>query len=625
MNKKYLNMFIFLLAVVPVTGAFPVDTTTNTKTEPAAELKTTGSIKQGLDTKITYEARRKTISAVLEDLSSMSGVQLRAGLNKKDWQVRDRKVYIFAKEQPLSALMASISHVLKFKWRKSESEQGVIYRLYQNRNEMNALMMKQAEEDERIREKQKELREAVLDKLHAVSEYSEADLEQLKEEDPYLYFLNETGVAKSLDQFLTSSPEARDAFINGQGLSISSSDLSGESKDALVQVVRDLWSEASVTANRDSFYSKPVLPDDMLPQLLDNIAININSDSDTQAKYRGRVEPDTSTLGLVTFLLPGNHLDPNVNRTGLAVELYRPDSIKAKFLGNCGIAALEHPGTPFIKLQEDILAANGIPTPEEIQKDRGLDEMGDPIDKKEPDPALDVTVDIPKDAKKPLTYETVNAIIAGTTSFAIVCDSFGKPAKCRFSSGKTTVNKILENAQLDLNSNWWHVGNVIELRDRMWLKKRSLQIPEEWLDRWRADLKDSDGLSLETVAEICTLSQPQYDANIACDETLNSSSAIRQNYIANKDILGFYARLDPRSKKQLTRSEGLDINQLPFELRTFAYTFIQDANLLKPVCNDTGYVLKLSKENNIIDGKTIYLFDFYGADGLEYITYTVYL
>ncbi|MEN6520256.1 MAG: hypothetical protein ABFD46_03775, partial [Armatimonadota bacterium] len=195
-------------------------------------------------------------------------------------------------------------------------------------------------------------------------------------------------------------------------------------------------------------------------------------------------------------------------------------------------------------------------------------------------------------------------------------------AKCRFSLGKTTVNKILENAQLDLNSNWWRVGNVIELRDRMWLKKRSLQIPEEWLDRWRADLKDSDGLSLETVAEICTLSQPQYDANIACDETLNSSSAIRQNYIANKDILGFYARLDSRSRRLLTTNKGLDISQLPFELRTFAYTFTQDANLLK---NDMNCVLKLSKENNTIEDRTIYRFVFYGADGLEDITYPIYL
>ncbi|MEN6372265.1 MAG: hypothetical protein ABFD64_09670 [Armatimonadota bacterium] len=611
MNKKYLNLFVFLLAVVPVMSAYPVDTATNTKTVPA-ELKAIGSIKQGLDTKITYEARRKTISAVLEDLSSMSGVQLRAGLSKKDWQVRDRKVYIFAKEQPLSALMASISRVLKFKWRKSESEQGVIYRLYQDRNEMNALMMKQAEEDERIREKQKELREAALDKLHAVSEYSEADLEQLKEEDPYLYFLNETGVAKSLDQFLTSSPEARDAFINGQGLSISSSDLSDESKDALVQVIRDLWSEENVLS-KNSFHAQPILPDDMLPQLQDKIAININSDGN---------ELNNASLGRVSFTVPGNHLGSSVICKELRADLCRSDSIKAKFFGNCGIAALEHPGTPFIKLQEDILAANGIPTPEEVQKDLGLDEMGDPIDKKEPDPALDVTVDIPKDAKKPLTYETVNAIIADTTSFAIVCDSFGKPAKCRFSLVKTTVNKILENARLDLNSNWWRVGNVIELRERMWLKKRSLQIPEEWLDRWRADLKDSDGLSLDTVADICTLSQPQYDANIACDEVLGRSSAIGRNYMINKDDLGFYARLDPRSKKQLTTSEGLDINQLPFELRTFAYKFIWDANLLKPVCDDTGYVVKLSRisdECTSIDGRPVYRFIFCGADGLEKI------
>ena len=45
--------------------------------------------------KITYQARKKTVLAILTDLTEMTGVTLEAGYNNKDWQVRDRKMNIF--------------------------------------------------------------------------------------------------------------------------------------------------------------------------------------------------------------------------------------------------------------------------------------------------------------------------------------------------------------------------------------------------------------------------------------------------------------------------------------------------------------------------------------------------
>ena len=58
--------------------------------------------------KITYQARKKTVLAILTDLSELTGVTLKAGYNNKDWQVRDRKMNIFATDVPLAQVMNSI-------------------------------------------------------------------------------------------------------------------------------------------------------------------------------------------------------------------------------------------------------------------------------------------------------------------------------------------------------------------------------------------------------------------------------------------------------------------------------------------------------------------------------------
>ena len=49
---------------------------------------------------ITYEASHKSVKIILADLSKMTGVTLNAGQSSQDWQVRDRKMNIFAKDLP---------------------------------------------------------------------------------------------------------------------------------------------------------------------------------------------------------------------------------------------------------------------------------------------------------------------------------------------------------------------------------------------------------------------------------------------------------------------------------------------------------------------------------------------
>ena len=138
--------------------------------------------------KVTYEAKRKTVVTILADLSATTGVTLRAGYNSQDWQVRDRKMNIFAKDIPLADLMNSIARVMKFKWSRSENDGVYSYRLYMDRKTLLDADAQKARMEERIQEKFSKKRQKLLDNLEKADSLSDEDLEKMKAEDPASYY-----------------------------------------------------------------------------------------------------------------------------------------------------------------------------------------------------------------------------------------------------------------------------------------------------------------------------------------------------------------------------------------------------------------------------------------------------
>ena len=78
---------------------------------------------------VTYSAARADASAIVADLSTKTGVTLRAGYNAGDWSVRESKLNVFAKAVPLRDLMNSVARVLKCKWGVGGKEDAPTYRL----------------------------------------------------------------------------------------------------------------------------------------------------------------------------------------------------------------------------------------------------------------------------------------------------------------------------------------------------------------------------------------------------------------------------------------------------------------------------------------------------------------
>ena len=62
-----------------------------------------------LDQKITYESLDKRLHSVLDDLTAMTGVTVRCGDSKNDWQVRDLPLVVCARDLPLGKLLRTIA------------------------------------------------------------------------------------------------------------------------------------------------------------------------------------------------------------------------------------------------------------------------------------------------------------------------------------------------------------------------------------------------------------------------------------------------------------------------------------------------------------------------------------
>ena len=135
--------------------------------------------------KVTYQAARKTVSAILAELTKQTGVTLKAGINGQDWQVRDRKMNVFVKDVPLGDLMKSIARVMKFLWASGGKGDKRTYRLFMDRKTLlDAESLRMSDQERRDKE-MADKRAKTLKDLANTDQLSPADLAKLKKDRPF--------------------------------------------------------------------------------------------------------------------------------------------------------------------------------------------------------------------------------------------------------------------------------------------------------------------------------------------------------------------------------------------------------------------------------------------------------
>lgn len=498
-----------------------VDPNVGPPTKPAAD-RTDGRLAQ----KITYEARHKRVCIVLDDLRKMTGVTLRAGYNEKDWQVRDRKISVFANKVPLANLMNSIAHAMRFKWSRNSEVDPPTYRLYMDRKVLLGAEAQEVRKRERQNRELAQKRKKALDVYRAAARLEPTELERLKQESPFAYAMVSGGAADLLESLVREVPAAAQVMDSGGEVTLSVSDLTPEGKQVLARGVAGLLAWRKPLGFWSPKRGKDHQPD------LESAEIMLNTNA---------WENQPWTLGNLAVTWDGDGTD---------MPILDPESDIARAIG--GLLAKAETGP----LEDGDSAVLGEQFQRAWSRRPKKEDPGEPVAEHPDDPDLLKQIDMR--LAEPRFLDDALAALSKASSLAVVSDSFSwTRSYCRADERvqiKTALDRIARHCRL----NWEKQHGVIEFRDRDWLANRSKQIPEEWLERWRRLFKKNGTLDLPILAEIARLTPEQLDVNLTRDEVLELAC---WDVYHHREFLLMYQSLTDDQRAALF-SKGLDVGTL---------------------------------------------------------------
>lgn len=534
--RKVLFCILTLLwfgSAVNAQGKLTIDPNT-IKQQLAQETSTDIDIR--LAQKVTYEVKRGTVTAILADLTKLTGVEFKAGYNNQDWQVRDRRMNIFAKDLPLADLMSSMARVMKFKWSRGGKDNAWTYRLYMDRRTLLDAEAQHAREEERENALIAEKRQAALDSFANADNLSQAELAKLKEDNPFLYVLASSGMAGSMGDMFKEAPVLTEAITTGEPIILSASDMSASGQASLTSFIKNTFNLIKDITGKDV----PLSTD--IGSLVGESYVEIN-------RQTGDPDSDMARSLMLADINIKMGKDSNIN-----FPLFDPESAVGRTLGEVLLKAKE--GTiPLDKINEEANKDLEQALVSDIQKnDFGEAQVDHPDD-----PTLQVKVKMTVESKM---LADIEAAFAKTTQFGVISDSFGKTeAPFNLPKDDTEIKALLDKITTTCRYNWDKRKNVIEFRDRDWFNNRAAQIPDAILEKWRETLKITGTLEIDDLAEIARLSQQQFNLNISKDDVLSRANLEKVIYY-NRDLLRVYAGLTNTQRFALFSVSGLNTNEL---------------------------------------------------------------
>jgi hypothetical protein len=570
---RTLSLVLILMAIcLPALAVGKVTADPNASAAVVAKPDEDMATDARLSQKVTLSESRKCASVILEDLTKLTGVTFKTGVNNNDWQVRDRKMNLFVKDVPLAQVMNSISHVMKFKWERKGDAGKWQYRLYMDRRTLLDADAQRLREDERLRDKASAKRKAGLDDYMNADNLSPVDRAKLKETDPLMYLFATTGIAGSIGQMFREVPALNEAMATGGEISIAGKDMSQQGKAGLSRLLSSI-----INLVRKMKPNEQSIPDSIDPNL---VTVELNRDLDRQS---GGL-PQGLLLAMFNVKLGEN------DKANL--PLMNPDSAIGHALGNALIKCADGQvkAEDLDKtIQSDIQAA-ALKDIEALRQDWGEPEVQHPDD-----PALKTKMKLAPEGDR---FADIQKALADASSFAVISDSFGKMqdgGMLGFVKDENELGTMLDKLCGLALYNWEKRTSVIEFRDREWFRKRSAQIPEATLEVWRQAFIKTGTLDLGDLGQMARLDVAQYNQNVGEDEVLGSVDLSRLIWL-QRDMLRVYASLTENQRSAALSDARLDLQSLPPDQFAVAQQMLRARNVKFLDKPDAQVTLKMTRK-----------------------------
>lgn len=491
-----------------------------------------------VDQKVTYSAKRQFVWRILADLSKSSGVTLSAGYNDQDWQVRDRRMTVTVKDVPLRELMDSVARTMKFLWKAEGDPAKPSYRLYMDRRAVLLVEAEKARQANLIETMQSRARERLLNSIEYAAGSNQAEIEQLRERDPYTYVLAKSGIAAGIAQLFSACPDARKILASGERVKYVPS-LSPEAAAALHKI------GTGMAAYSDS-------PTGSHNQGTDNIANVLLNNFDGL---------DRQLIGQITIYYQ------NENQSQSELMLWDPTSAKAQIEGARVAALWDATPDEYQSINDEYdLRMKSIKPPDwAVLPADSVEPVAKHPDDSERERAIELAL---KDGTD-YGHEDLAELLAEKCGANVVAESYvgGLPQASPGAVKMKSIRQLLDLMQDETQCNWWKRGSIIEIRSRHWYEARTWQIPEAWLERWRQTFKTTGTLDIDDLSSIANLTWDQLYFNVLQDEVLTNGEghgADIAEIMQNSDVLlAAYGRLTRRQKAYMFSKRGLDVLSLP--------------------------------------------------------------
>lgn len=563
-----------MLAVIVLLGcrcaAEKITVDPNTSRNGKAETIAESGSDSRLAMKVSYEATHQPLKIILKELSTLTGVELNAGFSSADWQVRDRKMNIFVKDLPLAALMNSIARVMKYRWTINDEKNPPTYRLVMDRKTIGKMEQEFSRKQDDLKQETIAGRHKLMDAMAKVAGMSDQEIEGLKDDNPYLYLIGKTGLAKLTTTIFNECPRIADTWVNmRRNLAPPASLLSPETKELFFQVMRANYPYRELDPNA-------VCPDgaeigfDTHLMVMENLPRPFtNWERNQLYSYGG--------LGCYTdkgFFHLGSYVDPE-------------STVAQQYAKTCIDIVDGHKSNE--QVQAEISSATKDAYEKEAEEnDRYL--LIEPLVEHEPDTDLQKKVKVKLDnaalqrLDHPQRIAAIQKAMSEAGGFGIVSDSFARfLGSIDITSDEKEFQSILDNFAKGLGDNWEKHGTVIEMHNRDWFRKRAAQIPDGWIERWKASLKKTGQLSFDEYCKILMLTVQQLEENILADPVLKCCGQAPQNrnLVNYHTLVRLYLRLDANQRAMLFTPDGLPFGSLNPDQWQAANAMLYDPYCLK--------------------------------------------
>jgi len=531
--KKAVFMSIMLLLIVCsgiwASGKITVDPNAGVGRAQVEEWDADSRLSQ----KVTYEARHKAIKTILADLTEMTDITFNAGYNKNDWQVRDRKMNIFAKDIVLADLMSSIARVMKFKWSVNKDQVPWTYRIYMDRStlvEANAELSKaQADYDKKVQQRREDFLRTME---NWDDDLTDDEMNALREDDPYTYRLHTSGIGAAFRGMLDDIPGMKENFLNKQDMAYPIAKLSPETQQLILNVAKSEYGE-NFTQEYESKYT------------LGGVGLDLEPDEFDWKAYEDK------------------------KFAGIGINIYKQFFVLDAFLGDRANPMVQWIAEKNLLKQEKNLSSKQA---WEQMRDRYLDaciEDAKQMEKNFPtepqpdvpdEPDLHKKIKVEPEEKKRLELVDFEAATAKASEFAIVSDSY------KFIEGYAGISKsemqlkdVLSATCEGYRYNWDKRGSIIEFRSKDWFKRRTTQIPDEWVEKWQDNLEKHGYMPIDDYAQIATLTTEQIRENFQTEKVFRKLGIFSGSGSKEIWLMRLYATLSASQKKELFSKIGLSV------------------------------------------------------------------